>query len=375
MPLIWAAISAHGFGHAAQMVPVLNALGGLVPDLRVLLRTTVSPTFFKDRLFVPWEIHPVQQDVGCIQQDPLTIDIEATWHNHQDFHRSWDERLQIEVHAMRAAQPNLVLADTSYLALAAGKAAAIPSIALMNFTWDLVLAEYPAPAGIDRSALLQTIRQQYEKADLALRITPAPVIESFPNQIAIQPIAEPAVQARQELATILKLAQGERTVLIGFGGIPLSTLPFERLESFTGYRFLFDGPTPPTSTRCISTRSLPLSFKTVLASVDTILTKPGYGTVIEAVTSQIPVIYVRRYNFVDEQPLVDYLHRYGTGIELSRYDFMKGQWLAALQAVDAMPTTATPPLPTGAQQAATILAQYLGGSGSQAHNLSQHNEH
>ena len=361
MPLIWAAISAHGFGHAAQVVPVLNALGRLVPDLRVLLRTTVSPTFFKDRLVVPWEIHPVQQDVGCIQQDPLTIDIEATWRSHHDFHRSWDERLQIEVDAIRAAQPDLVLADTPYLALAAGRAAAIPSIALVSFTWDLVLAEYPAPAGIDRQALLQTIRQQYATADLALRITPAPIMESFPRQIAIQPIAEPAVRARQQLATILELAPGERTVLIGFGGIPLSTLPFDRLESFTGYRFLFDGPTPPTSTRCISTQSLPVSFKTLLASVDMILTKPGYGTVIEAVTSQIPLIYVRRYNFVDEQPLVDYLHQHGNGIELSRDDFMKGQWLTALQAVDAMSTTTTPPEPIGAQQAATILVPYVKG--------------
>lgn len=361
MPLIWAAISAHGFGHAAQVVPVLNALSRLVPDLRVLLRTTVSPSFFKDRLLIPWEIHPVQQDVGCIQQDPLTIDVETTWRTHHDFHRTWDERLQIEIDAMRAAQPDLVLADTPYLALAAGNVAAIPSIALVSFTWDLVLAEYPAPSGIDRHALLQTIRQQYAKADLALRITPAPTMEHFSRQIAIEPIAEPAAQARQQLATILELKPGERTALIGFGGIPLATLPFERLESLTGYRFLFDGPTPSTSTRCMSTQSLPVSFKTLLASVDLILTKPGYGTVIEAVTSQIPVIYVRRYNFVDEQPLVEYLHQHGNGIELSRDDFMNGEWLAALQAVDAMSTAPPPPVPTGAQQAATILAPYVKG--------------
>lgn len=359
MPLIWAAISAHGFGHAAQVVPVLNALGRLVPDLRVLLRTRVSPSFFKDRLVIPWEIQPVQQDVGCIQQDPLTIDVEATWRTHHDFHSSWDKRLQIEIDAMRAARPDLVLADTPYLALAAGRAAGVPSIALVSFTWDLVLSEYPTPPGIARHALLQTIRHQYAQADLALRITPAPTMESFPHQIAIQPIAEPAVQARQQLAAILELAPGERTILIGFGGIPLTTLPFERLDSFTGYRFLFDGPTPSTSTRCISTQSFPFTFRTLLASVDTILTKPGYGTVVEAVASRVPVIYVRRYNFVDEQPLVEYLHQHGNGIELSRDEFVNGQWLTTLQTVAAMPTAPAPPTPTGAQQAATILAPYI----------------
>ena len=116
MPLIWAAISGHGFGHAAQVVPVLNALGRLVPDIRVLLRTTVPATFFKDRLSIPWERSSVQQDIGCIQQGPMTIDVEATWREHHRFHSTWEDRLRAEIDAMRAAAPDLILADTPYLA-------------------------------------------------------------------------------------------------------------------------------------------------------------------------------------------------------------------------------------------------------------------
>ena len=79
MPLIWCAISGHGYGHAAQVVPVLNALGVLVPGLTAVLRTTVPSSFFRDRLTIPWDLQPVQQDVGCIQDGPLKIDIDATW--------------------------------------------------------------------------------------------------------------------------------------------------------------------------------------------------------------------------------------------------------------------------------------------------------
>lgn len=67
-------------------------------------------------------------------------------------------------------------------------------------------------------------------------------------------------------------------------------------------------------------------MKTLLASVDVIMTKPGYSTIVEAVTLQQPVVYVRRYNFADEAPLVDYLQRYGRGIELSLDDFTQGRW-------------------------------------------------
>ena len=89
------------------------------------------------------------------------------------------------------------------------------------------------------------------------------------------------------------------------------------MEQLCPYRFLFDGPVPPGYSRIHSTETLPFSFKTLLASVDVIMTKPGYGTIVEAVALQQPVVYVRRYNFADEPPLVDYLHRYGRGVEFS----------------------------------------------------------
>lgn len=361
MPLIWAAISAHGFGHAAQVVPVLNALGRLVPDLRVLLRTTVPASFFKDRLVIPWEVSAVQQDVGCIQDGPLRIDVEATWREHERFHAIWTDRIQTEVAAMRTARPSVVLADTPYLAVAAGAAAAIPTIALVSFTWDLILSDYVALAHTDSQTLLRSIRQAYGQADLALRIAPAPKMAVFRRAIDIGPIAEPAPPARDQLTKFLALATGERTVLVGFGGIPLTTVPFADLEQLTGYRFLFDGPIPPDSTRFVSTKSLPLSFKTLIASVDVIMTKPGYSTLVEAVALKTPIVYVRRYNFADEPALVDYLHRYGRGVELSLDDFTQGRWEPALQQALASPEASFPPPPTGATEAAEMIVRYCRG--------------
>ena len=359
MPLIWAAISAHGFGHAAQVVPVLNTLGQLVPDLRVILRTTVPASFFKDRLVIPWELNAVQQDVGCIQNGPLTIDVEATWREHERFHATWTDRIQHEVTAMKAALPNVVIADTPYLALAAGKAAAIPTVALASFTWDLVLKKYCRASDNSYQQLIQFIRGSYANADIALRITPASRIDVFTNMIDIGPIASPASPERDRLASALALASNERTVLVGFGGIPLTSLPLEQMEQLDHYRFLFDGPVPPGYSRIHSTKSLPFSFKTLLASVDVIVTKPGYGTIVEVVALHQPVVYVRRYNFADEPPLVDYLHRYGRGVELSIDDFMQGRWEPALQQTLASPVPSLPPPPTGAAEAAAFIAQQL----------------
>ena len=180
---------------------------------------------------------------------------------------------------------------------------------------------------------------------MALRITPAPKIDVFSNMIDIGPIASPTSPERDRLASALALAPNERTVLVGFGGIPLTSLPLEQMEQLHPYRFLFDGPVPPGYSRIHSTETLPFSFKTLLASVDVIMTKPGYGTIVEAVALQQPVVYVRRYNFADEPPLVDYLHRYGRGVELSIDDFTRGRWEPALQQALASPVPSLPPPP------------------------------
>ena len=358
MPLIWCAISGHGYGHAAQVVPVLNALGSLVPGLTSILRTTVPASFFRDRLAIQWEISPAQQDIGCIQDGPLKIDIDATWAAHQRFHETWEAHLSNEVAAMQKASPALVIADTPYLAIEAGSRAQIPTVALASFTWDLVLKEYCHASDRSQQQLIQCIRGSYAKALMALRITPAPRIDAFSRMIDIGPIASPASPERDRLAAALALAPNEQTVLVGFGGVPLTSLPLEQMEQLRRYRFLIDGPVPPGFSRIHSTQSLPFSFKTLLASVDVIMTKPGYGTIVEAVALQQPVVYVRRFNFADEPPLVDYLHRYGRGVELSIDDFTQGHWGPALQQALTAPLPLLPPPSPGATDAAEVIVRY-----------------
>ena len=361
MPLIWCAISGHGYGHAAQVVPVLNAVGCLVPGVTAILRTTVPASFFRDCLAIRWELSLAQQDIGCVQDGPLKIDIAATWVAHQRFHETWETRLSDEVAAMQAALPALIIADTPYLAIEAGCRAQIPTIALASFTWDLVLDEYCHATDNSHQQLIQCIRDSYAKADMALRITPAPRIDAFSNIIDIGPIASPTSPERDRLASALALAPNERTVLVGFGGIPLTSLPLEHMKQLRHYRFIFDGPVPPGYSRIHSTTTLPFSFKTLLASVDIIITKPGYATIVEAVALQQPVVYVRRYNFADEPPLVDYLHRYGRGVELSIDDFTQGLWEPALQRALTAPVPLLPPPPTGAAEAAEVIVRYCQG--------------
>ncbi|HEY7534066.1 MAG TPA: hypothetical protein VH681_14945 [Nitrospiraceae bacterium] len=359
MSLIWCAISGHGYGHAAQMVPILNALEKRIPDLQVILRTTVPSAFFQDRLTVRWDHQAVQQDVGCIQDGPLAIDIAATWAEHHRFHASWPERLAEEVAALRRVRPNLLLANTAYLPLAAATRVGVQPIAIASLTWDEILSRLHSLLDPDQQTLVSEIRKAYASADLALRIAPGLPMPAFSEIQDIGPIASPSPSQRDALRTMLGLEPHEKLVLVGFGGIPLRRLPWNEMQSMQTFRFIVDGHVESLYSRVISLTDVPLRFSTVLASVDLVMTKPGYGTITECVANGTPVIYVRRYNFADEQPLVTYLLRYGRGVELNREDFQRGAWLHALEEALALPAPADPPPAlTGAEQAAQCLASF-----------------
>ncbi len=364
MPLIWSAISAHGYGHAAQVVPVLNELGKRIPSLRIILRTNVPRHFFESRMTVPWELRPAQMDIGCLQHGPLTMDWDATWQAHRMFHANWDARLTEETLAIREARPDLVIGNTPYLAMAAGAAAGVPTVAIASLSWDEILRDHVDPALPWHTAILEDIRRAYGQTHLLLRLTPGLPMPAFPRACDIGPIAHPLPPERTRIRQHLGIPNHDALVLVAFGGIRFEALPFDRMESMSGMQFLIDGPVPPHTRRVHSLAALSERFSTLLSSVDVIMTKPGYGTTIEAVEVRIPIVYVRRYNFADEDSLVTYLHRYGRGVELSRADFLEARWEPAIRQALALPKPAlSPPACTGAADAATHLLPFLQPSG------------
>ena len=299
----------------------------------------------------------MQQDVGCVQRGPLEIDVSETWAKHQQFHATWEARLAEEVTDMTAAAPSLILVDTPYLALSAGKRAGVPTVLLASFTWSEILRSLDHAS--EHGPLLRSIELAYREADRALRMIPGLPLSGVRNVQNIGPITEPAQSQRERLHSFLKIRDTEQLVLVGFGGIPLESLPWKEMDHMTGYQFLVDGPSPGDSSRVHSLAAVPFTFKAALASVDVVMTKPGYGTIVEAVALGLPVVYVRRYNFAEEAPLVDFLHEQGQGRELSLQDFLSGHWRPALEALAGRISARRPKPMTGAADAASSLLQYF----------------
>ena len=360
MSLVWCSISGHGFGHGAQLVPILNELHRRIPGLRAILRTTIPETFFRETLQLPWEHSECQQDIGCVQDGPLRIQVTKTWEAYEQFHANWEKRVMEEAKVIEAAKPNLVLSNISHLGVAAGVKADHETIALGSLSWDQVLQEYVVHGCSKQEKIIEKIRQIYRDARMLIRFSPGIPMVAFPEIKDVGPILSPAVHSQGALRRTLKMRAQDRLVLVAFGGIPATCLPLDELEAVKGYHFLISGSQDCRGySRIASTDCVGLPFRQIFAEADIVVTKPGYATIVEAVRSHRPVVYVRRNNFADERPLVDYCHRYGQATELSIHDFETGNWVNALEKVQSLPSPIDPMPNEGTGDAVDHLMKFL----------------
>ena len=106
---------------------------------------------------------------------------------------------------------------------------------------------------------------------------------------------------------------------------------------------------------------LGLPFTDLLCSVDAVLTKPGYGTFTEAAYNGVPVLYMRRENWPEQDCLIDWLQRNVRCAEISESQLADGQLHDELDRLWQQPAL-TPPKPDGALEAANYLADRIGRS-------------
>lgn len=354
---IWCAVSGHGYGHFSQTAPILNALARRLPDLTLHVTGNLPRALIARNLTRPFTHDPQNRDVGLIQSDPMTVDLAATAAAVNRLHREWPERLERETARMRAAAPDLVLADIPYLPLAACHRLGIPGIAIASLTWDEVLAAY-FPRHPALPEWLETIRAAYRLTTLALLPAPALPTHPFPRAEATPPVTTPGHARSDALRAELGISDPRPLVLVTLGGIPASGLPIPALAQDDRFHWLLD--TPPTDTPADHVHFLATvrhwPFNDLTASVDGIVSKPGYGMAVAAGINRKPFLYVRRGTFPDETPIGSWIEKRGRARELTGEAFRQGQFGEAMRALMALPP---PPQPDadGAETVAELLCE------------------
>ncbi len=378
-PHLVVSISGHGFGHVAQTAPVLNALHQLMPQLRITVRSAVPLVHLNSRIHAPFTHLTSEGDIGMVMSSALDVSVEDSRAAYQKFHADWDTRVAEEARILRDLEADFVLSNVGYLPLAGAQQAGIPNATLCSLNWADIYCHYCADHSDSVRATPSTgsgrtedeiiaaqIWDCYANADAFLRATPGMAMSNLPNLIPVAPIAAVGTNRRDELNDLLKLSRSEKLVLVSMGGIA-SRLPIECWPRIDGVRWLVQGSwqvhhpdaiiieSLQTKNFCPGTR---MSFGDLLASSDTLICKPGYGSFVEAACCGVPVLYVNRPDWPESPALIEWLQQHNLCREVSRSALEAGAIGAELQSIwdETQPARV---IPDGATQVAAWLIRKL----------------
>ncbi len=356
MPHLLVDISSHGFGHVAQTAPVVNELKRRIPELRITLRTT-APLFMLQKSFhCEFQHIAVAFDFGMKMANAVDVRGDQSAGAYRAFHTDWKEKVEREARAMRALEPDLLLANVPYLSLAAARIAEVRAVGMCSLNWADIYSHYCAGDTASRSIHAQML-EAYNSARCFLKLQPSMPMPDFFNARSINPIARKGSRQRGHIADKLRLGEAERLVLVAMGGIEFR-LPVERWPHLPGVRWIIPQAWQAPRDDMAALEALDLPFSDVLASADAVLTKPGYGTFAEAACAAVPVLYVARRDWPEEPYLVQWLAEHGACLEVQRDQLLTGDLGDTLDQLWAIPLPPAP-VPSGISEAADYLATLL----------------
>ena len=357
-PHLYVALSGHGFGHLAQIGPVLNAWRQRWPQARLTLQTPLPAAVLHQRITGEFNVVVGAADFGMVMADALTVKVTESLAAYRAFHAEWASRLAWQQQQLRAAQPDGVLADIPYLTLAAAAQLNIPALALCSLNWADILAGYGADTA-ELAELQAPMLAAYNSAVAFLQPAPSMPMPDLNNGHPIGPIAAVGQDRRKTINARFNWRDDDTLIVLGLGGMALP-LPLECWPELPGVRWLIPPEWPVQRPDMASWGELPEgSMLDWVRSGDVLLTKPGYGAFTEAVCNGTRVLYVARDDWPEEPWLSQWLMRYGNAVKINRERVMSGHFAADLAALLGQP--ARPALtPVGVTDAADWLDRLMG---------------
>lgn len=367
-PIVYA-ISGHGFGHASRSIEVVNALLAAQPARPVHIRTSAPRWLFDLTVRGPFVYHAVDTDPGVVQHDSLSLDTDETVRRASAYARDLPALAAREAEVLRQLDAAFVVADIPPLALEAARLAGVPAMAIGNFTWDWIFRDYPG--GEDAADVLGAV---YRRAGRAFRLPLAGGFETIPDVIDLPFIARRATHAPADTRARLGLPDG-RLALVSFGGYGVSGMDLDALSRTTDWTLLVSASVPFGPDRVplaqVATRGalhpldepamygVGLRYEDVVAAVDVVVTKPGYGIISECLANDTALLYTDRGHFIEYDVLVREMPRYVRCAYLPQAELLRGDWHSALDTLVASPPAPERPAVDGAVVAAQWIVRQL----------------
>ncbi|HEY9697373.1 MAG TPA: glycosyl transferase [Trichocoleus sp.] len=356
-PILYVAITNHGFGHATRMASVVAAIQERLPDVVVAIVTT-APRWLLDVYLERDFIHrPMPLDIGVIQSDSLTMDLPATLEKLKEIRLRANRIIAGEVNFIKQNRVSLVLADIPPIATAIAQAANVPCWMLSNFGWDFIYRAW----GGEFEAEADWIAERFSQCDRLFRLPFHEPMSAFPNITDVGLTGGTPRFAVEDLRHQFNLqTPRERTILLTFGGLGLSQIPYHNLKRFADWQFITLDRTAPDLPNLLNLSGNQYRPVDLMPLCRAVVSKPGYSTFAEACRLDVPLISVTRTDFAESKVLLSGVQDHAYHRILEPEEFFQSDWEFLHQPLDPPRTNQTVKKDGNESIAAAVIDYFRG---------------
>ena len=348
-------ITAHGYGHGVRSADVIRALNRIYPRVDVHIITGLPKSLLRNRIGSDkFSIRARDFDIGMVQRDSIRVDVSATLDRALAFYAMRERLLADETAFIKETGIDLVVSDIPSLPLEAAARAGIPRIAVGNFSWDWIYSEF---LDNDRRWLpiIEMFHEQYARADLLLRLPFHDEMVAFSKKEDIPLVARPGKSCREKIARLAGCNPEKKWALLSFTTLDLSDEALARIEQIEECEFLTVLPLEWRRRNIHAVAREQAAFSDTLASVDVVISKPGFGILSDCVVNNKPLIYAERTNFREYPVLEAFIGRYLKNVRISSEDLYCGDIESSLRKME----TAAEPLENLSAGGDEIAARHI----------------
>ncbi len=322
-PILYIAITNHGFGHATRAAAVAATIQKLCPQVLLIIVSTAPRWLLECYIEGDFIQRPRAMDLGVVQADSLTMDKTATLEKLLEIKKNQNSIIASEANFIRQNRVNLILADIPFLASKIAKVAGIPCWMMSNFGFDFIYRDW----GSSFTEIADWISDCYSKCDRLFRLPFYEPMQAFNNITDVGLTGgSPRYSCEEVRSTWGITAPTEKTILLTFGGLGLQQIPYHNLKQFPDWQFIaFDKSAPdlPNLVPVTDHKYRPVDFMPICGRV---VSKPGFSTFAEATRLQVPIVSVTRDEFAEAAFLLEGITNYNQHQILTPSEFFQGTW-------------------------------------------------
>ena len=326
-------ISDYGYGHASRDIAIIRKIINESIDVKIYIKTNQTFHFVQQSL--PQKnvkVIQTKNDIGVVfKENSVIVDRDETKKILDRWIDSWDEYIQNEKMFCKKHKINLIISDIVPQAFIIAKKLNIYSIAISNFTWHYIFYNLFEDTSANRQ-----IEEAYNHANLLLSLPFNEKMQVFKNKKEISLVSRKITVDKKEIRKKHNIKDNELLVYIGMGkSFNPSFLNNMKQIDVPNIKFLTSSNTKLPFKNVIKIPNNETETQNYIAACDLIVSKTGYGTASEGIRAKVPMIFLKRDGFKEDELIGNKVKELGIGQFISEKSFLNGNWLNELNHLES----------------------------------------